>query len=32
MEMKIRNNLYRENGDYFNEQLGGFAELIERYL
>lgn len=32
IEMQRRNEIYRQNGDYLDGQLAGFADLIDRWL
>lgn len=28
LELRRRNNLYAQNGDYFDEQMGGFGDIF----
>lgn len=30
MELRRRNDLYREDGDYFDEQIGGLGNILDR--
>lgn len=30
LELERRNQLFRQDGDYFDEQMGGFGEIFER--
>jgi hypothetical protein len=32
LELRRQNNLYADNGDAFDEQMGGFGELLKNYL